>query len=509
LEDTWRDLRHAVRTLWNTPGFSVVAILVMALAIGANTSLFTVVRSVLMKPLPFRDPDRLIQLYEQSPNGLRAYSYVAGGMYAAWKAQAPSVEQMAIYGTDSINLSGDSGQLPEKIRYAECSWNLFATLGLNPEIGRFFVEAEDHPEAGGTVVITYGLWMRRYGGARAILGKTILLNSRPYTVIGVLPKWFSYPDTRTQLWAPIYHEMPPSAMQAVDDHNFFVVARLKPGATLAQALSEVDTAEKRVHMNHPTPSTGNAANARTLLDGLVHEFKAQLYVLLGATASVLLIACLNVANLLLARSTSRRKEFSIRSALGGSRWRLIRGQVTESVVLAMVAGALGLPLAWMGTHWLVLSRPDLARVDSIRVDGTIALFGLAIAAVSGMLAGLIPAVAFLREPLLTSLQESSRAHSAGSGTARMRKTLLVAEVAITVVLLTSAAAQELPASAFQRSWLRNAKCLDDAVFSTRCALQHSCEGSLVLRTIPSPASRDSRCQGRRHRHCDARSRVWR
>jgi putative ABC transport system permease protein len=166
LEDTWRDLRHAIRTLWNTPGFSVVAILVMAVAIGANTSLFTVVRSVLMKPLPFRDPDRLIQLYEQSPNGRRAYSYVAGGMYAAWKAQAPSVEQMAIYGTDSINLSGDSDQLPEKIRYAECSWNLFVTLGLNPEIGRFFVEAEDRPETGGTVVVTYSLWMRRYGGDR-------------------------------------------------------------------------------------------------------------------------------------------------------------------------------------------------------------------------------------------------------------------------------------------------------------------------------------------------------
>jgi hypothetical protein len=164
LEDIWRDLHYAVRTLLRTPGFTIAAVLIMALGIGANTALFTVVRSVLMKPLPFKDAGRLIQLYEKSPNGRRAYSYVAAGMYSAWKAQTPSVEQMAIYGTDSINLSGDGGQLPENIRYAQCSWNLFSMLGIEPELGRFFAKDEDSPDANGTAVLTHSLWMRRYGG---------------------------------------------------------------------------------------------------------------------------------------------------------------------------------------------------------------------------------------------------------------------------------------------------------------------------------------------------------
>src|SRR5450631_3605026 len=353
IEGVWRDLKYAARTLTRTPGFAVAAVLVMALGIGANSAIFTVVRSVLLKPLPFKDPGRLIQLYEVSPNGKRPYNYVAGGMYAAWKQQAPSVEQMAVYGTDSISLSGDGGPLPERVRYAECEWNLFPMLGVEPELGRWFGEADDRREAAGTVMLTHSLWMRRYAADRAILGKTILPDARPYTVVGVLPAWFNYPDSTIQLWAPIYHEKSPADMRQTNNHNYFVLARLKPGATLAQAHAEVDTAEKRVHMESPIPSVGNAASASTMLDGLVHDAKTQLYVLLGATTCVLLIACLNVANLLVARAASRRKETSIRAALGGSRLRLLREQVTESVTLAAAGGVLGLPLAWAGVRWLV------------------------------------------------------------------------------------------------------------------------------------------------------------
>jgi len=434
----WRDVRYAVRTLARTPGFTIAAVLVMAIGIGANTALFTVVRSVLLKPLPFREPDRLIQLYEQSPNGKREYSWVAGGMYAAWKQQAPSVEQMAVYGTDSISLSGDGGPLPERIRYAECSWNLFSMLGVAPALGRSFVEADDRPDAAGTLVLTYSLWQRRYAGDKAILGKKILLDARPYTVVGVLPAWFNYPDLSTQLWAPIYHEKSPQQMRQVDNHNFLVVARLRPGATMAQALSEVDTAEKRVHMANANPFVGNAASARTLLDGLVHDAKTQLYVLLGATSCVLLIACLNVANLLVARSASRRKETSIRAALGGSRWRLLREQVTESITLAVAGGVFGLPLAWAGVRWLIHARPDMARVSAVHMDAGSILFGLGIVAGSGVLAGLIPAASLLRSPLLEPLQESSRGSSAGYGRARLRRFLLAAEVGLTVVLLIGA-----------------------------------------------------------------------
>ena len=466
-DSLWRDLRYAVFTLARTPGFTIVALLIMAMGIGANTALFTIVRSVLLKPLPFKDPDRLIQLYEKSPTGSHPFNYVAPGMYAAWKEQSPSVEQMAIYGTDSINLSGDEGQLPEKIRYAECSWNLFPMLGIQPALGRFFLQAEDRRDAGGTVVLTHSLWMRRYAGSAAILGKTILLDAKPYTVIGVLPAWFNYPDTRTQLWAPMYHEKGPEEMQVVDNHNFFVIARLRPGATLAQALSEADTAEKRVHMQHPTPSTGTAANARTMLDGLVHDAKTQLYVLLAATSCVLLIACLNVANLLVARSAARRKETAIRAALGGSRWRLLREQVTESVVVAAAGGALGLPLAWLGAHWLVQSRTDLARAEAVHMDGVAILFGLGVIAVSGVLAGLVPATSFMRGPLLEPLQESSRMNSAGLGRTRLRQLLLVVEVALTVILLTSAG---LLLKSYQRLRSNDLGCTTRNVLTMRFSL---------------------------------------
>ncbi len=438
LEGVWRDLKYAVRTLSRTPGFTVAAVLVMALGIGANAALFTVVRSVLLKPLPFKDPDRLIQLYEVSPNGKRPYNYVAGGMYAAWKQQAPSVEQMAVYGTDSISLSGDGGPMAERIRYGESEWNLFSMLGVEPELGRGFVASDDRREAGGTVMLTHSLWMRRYAGDRGVLGKTILLDARPYTVVGVLPSWFNYPDQTIQLWAPIYHEKSSEEMRRVDNHNYFVLARLKPGATLAQALSEADTAEKRVHMETPKPGVGNAVSARTMLDGVVHDAKTQLYVLLCATSCVLLIGCLNVANLLVARSAARRKEISIRAALGGSRWRLLREQVSESMTLAAAGGLLGLPMAWAGVRWLVLVRPDMARVSAIHMDAVSVLFALGIMALCGALAGLIPAASLMRSPLLEPLQESSRTSSAGQGRARLRRVLLAAEVGLTVVLLIAA-----------------------------------------------------------------------
>ena len=469
-ETMLRDLRYAVRTLSRTPAFTVTAVLVMALGIGANVTLFTVVRSVLLKPLPFREPDRLIQLYEKSPDGRREYSYIAGGMYAAWKKAASNVEQMAIYGTDSINLSGSGGQLPEKLRYAKCSWDLLSMMGVVPEVGRLFVEADDRRAAPATVVLTHGLWMRRYAGDRGIVGKTILLDAKPYTVVGVLPAWFLYPDTQTQLWAPIYHEESSGMMEAVDNHNFFVIARLRRGATMAQALSQVDTAEKQVRAAHPTPSTASGASARTLLDGVVHDAKATLYTLMGATSCVLLIACLNVANLLVARSASRRKETSVRAALGGSRWRLLREQLTESAVLAGAGGALGMLFAWLGTRWLVEARPEMARANAIHMDGVVLLFGLGVVAGCGLLAGLIPSLSFLRGPLLEALQDSSRATSAGHGRVRLRRALLAAEVGLTVVLLTCAG---LLLKSYNHLRSTDLGCATQNVLTMRFALPHA------------------------------------
>jgi predicted permease len=249
-----------------------------------------------------------------------------------------------------------------------------------------------------------------------------------------------------------------------------VVARLRPGATLAQALSQVDTAEKQVHASHPTPSTANGASARTLLDGVVHDAKATLYTLMGATSCVLLIACLNVANLLVARSASRRKETSVRAALGGSRWRLLREQLTESTVLAMAGGGLGLLLAWFGTRWLVQARPEMARANAIHMDGVVLLFGVGIVAGCGLLAGLIPSLSFLRGPLLESLQDSSRATSAGHGRVRLRRALLAAEVGLTVVLLTCAG---LLLKSYNHLRSTDLGCATQNVMTMRFALPHT------------------------------------
>lgn len=245
------------------------------------------------------------------------------------------------------------------------------------------------------------------------------------------------------------------------------MARLQPGATLARALSEVDTATKRVHMDHPTPFTNSAANARSLLDGVVHDSKTQLYVLLGATLCVLLIGCVNVANLLVARSASRRKEIAVRASLGGSRWKLLRERMTESVVLALAAGALGLPLALLGVRWLVHSRPDVARIDSVHMDAGVVLFAVGMIVLSGMVAGVIPGAMSLRGPLLESLQESSRANSRGSSSARLRKTLLAVEVALTVILLVSAG---LLLKSYQRLRSRGIGCVTQNVLTMRLGL---------------------------------------
>ena len=482
LDDTGRDLKYAARTLARAPGFTIAAVLVMALGIGANTALFTVVRSVLLQPLPFNQPDRLIQLYEQSPNGKRLYSYVAGGMYAAWKQQAPSVEQMAVYGTDSISLSGDGGPLPERIRYAECEWNLFPMLGVNLELGRPFVQSDDRPDAPATVILTHSLWVRRYAGDKAILGKTILLDARPYTVVGVLPAWFSYPDQTTQLWAPIYHEKSPAEMRQIDNHNYFVIARLRPGATMAQALSEVDTAEKRVHNDSRNPFVGSAASARTLLDGLVHDAKTQLYVLLGATSCVLLIACLNVANLLVARSASRRKETSIRAALGGSRLRLLREQVAESLALSIAGGVLGLPLAWAGVRWLVQARPDIARASSIHIDlESISLrpgnHGLERHSRRTHSRSIAPAqpVARAAAGVLAHQQRRAGPRPPAQNSSR-------GEVGLTVVLLIGAG---LLLKSYQhlrstRPGMRPAERAHDAFLAAACAIRHRGEDSGIL-----------------------------
>lgn len=438
LEATIQNLRFALRTLRKSPGFTLIAVFVMALGIGATTALFTVVRSVLLKPLPFKDPERLIQLYEHSFDDKYPYNVVAGGVFAEWKKQNHGFSDLAIVGPDATryDLLGTDGQLPETVRGNECSWKLFPMLGVEPALGRGFTAADDRPSANGTVVLSWGLWKRRFSGDPSILNRTIRLNATTYTVIGVMPSWFAYPDQTVQLWTPLYHEESPALMQALDNHEFSVIGRLRAGVAEREATAELSVVTRRLHDQHlDTPFVSKAASSRPLLEAMVGDAKTALYVLQAATFCVLLIACLNVASLLVARGAARRRELAIRSALGGSRWRLLGEHLTESFVLSLAAGVFGLLIAYGLIQWFVTTRQDMNRVEAIHIDGVVATFGAGLIVFCAFFAGVASSLSIKSHQILSSLQESSRSHSPGEARVRLRKGLLSLEVGLTVLLL--------------------------------------------------------------------------
>jgi predicted permease len=439
VESVFRDLKCALRTLSRTPGFTLMAVLVMALGIGVNAALFTVVRSVLFKPLPYKDPGGLVTLYQHDPSAKDQDNYVAAGNFADWKKNSRSFESMAMVTPwAAYDFSEKGGSYPEKIDAAWCSWNMFSILGVPPAYGRFFNAQDDRPDADATVVLSWGFWKRRLGGSPSIVDRPIFLRGKPYTVIGIMPAGFDYPEIQDQVWTPAYHEGSVHLLQSRDDHEYKVIARLKSGKTMAQAVSELDGIQKRIKQEYPRLPVEPGVNGRPLLDDLVGDYKTPLYTLLAATTCVLLIACLSVANLLVARSAARRREVAIRTALGGSRWRSIREQLTESLLLACAGAGIGLGLAYVAIAWIRYVRQDIARVDSIRVDALALLFVTGVALASGLLAGIIPALGAGRDRTLEALQESSRSQSAGRSRAQLRKALLAIEVGLTVILLITA-----------------------------------------------------------------------
>ena len=438
LEQFMRDVRQSVRSLLRTPGFSLIATVVLALGIGANVALFTLVHSVLLTPFPFPQPDRLVRVYEADAQGRFKDNIVAGGDFAAWQAQSHSFEQMAIKKGAEYSLSGTRGQLPENVQAQMASWNLFPLLGVKAARGRLFSAADDRPQAEGTVVLTWGLWQRRYGGDPAVLGSTILLDAKPYAVIGVLPAWFAYPDARAQLWTALYHEKSAWLMARHEAHNFDVVGRLRPGVTMGMATAEISGIQAQIRRQFPDGPICDAANLRPLLDAEVHGVKQGFYALLAATACLLLIACLNIANLLVARGAARQKEMAIRTALGGTRGRLIRGQVIESIALSAAGGAMGLMLAYGALQWFVAARPDIPRLDAVHIDLTTVAFAAGVVLVCGLIAGLVPALSSSDRHLLKVLGESARLHGGSHGKVRLRRFLLSLEVGLTVVLLVGA-----------------------------------------------------------------------
>jgi putative ABC transport system permease protein len=437
LEAAVREVRYGFRTLGRTPGFATLAILVMALGIGANVALFTVVHSVLLKPLPYPKPEQLMMVYEHLGDSVQ--NPVAPGMYTAWKEQNRSFSSLALTGETDLNLAAAGGQLPEKLRGIGCTWNLFPTLGVQPALGRIFTATDDQPSANRTVLLSWSLWKRRFGSDPAIVNRTIQLNSLSYTVIGVMPEWFAFPDAATPLWTPIYRYEPEGSMTGLGDHEYQVIGRLKPGVRAAQGLSDLSAISHHLHDAHlDNPFVGNSASVLPLLDDMVGRTKRPLYVLLAATSCVLLIACLNVANLLVARGAARRKELAIRAALGGGRLRLLRERLMESFLLAAAGGAAGLLLAHGAVRLLVHARPEMSRVEAIHIDGVVAAFTVGLIPLCALFAGLVASLSSKDKQLLTALQDSAHGASTGNAGVRMRRVLLAAEVGLTVVLLIAA-----------------------------------------------------------------------
>jgi predicted permease len=442
VEDLLRDLKISIRTLFRSRGFSMIAVLVMALCIGAATSLFTVARSVLLRPLPFRDPARLVMIYEHfrdpsmNAQGFN-YNTVAPADYYDWRAQTHGFEDMAAWRYWQSNLTGEKGELPELVSARGGSWNLFPLLGVNAAIGRTFTESEDRPN-GSAVLLTWSLFERRFGGDASIVGRQIHLDGKPYTVVGVLPKWFAYPDAKVQLWLPYASGLPPEILNHHDIHFSRVVARLKPDVSLTSALSPIEPLQYQLHLQNLHAPVAEDVVSKTLIQDLAQDVKKPLGILLCAVACMLLIGCLNVANLMVARSAARQKEIAIRSALGARRITLIRVQLMESLLVSIAGGVAGVLLSLVATKWLATTWKDLPSAQNIHADGVVLAFACVLVFAAALLAGLLPAILSTGKSAVAALQASSRSTAGSRSRTVLRKTLLTVEIATTVVLLIAA-----------------------------------------------------------------------
>ncbi len=445
IDALWRDLRFAVRGLGRSPGFTAIAVVTLALGIGANTAIFSVVNAVLLRPLAYREPERLVSV--RSALEARGATNLPSSApeYLDYRREVPALQDIAAVWPININLTGHGD--PERIQAAGVSSNYFSVLGVAPALGREFTAEDDGGRIGYVTLISWDLWQRRFGGARDVVGKTVRLDDDPMTIIGVMPRGFRHPvesgASPMELWAPM--ELANTDSNFINFRGmrvFELFGRLTRGATIDQANRQFEVLRGRLAERYPDtylPSLGWRVEAAPLAERVVGDVRPALLVLLGAVGFVLLIGCVNVANLLLARATTRDREIAIRTALGGGRARLIRQLLTESLLLAVIGGALGLALAVWGTEALGrLAVEHLPRARDIGVDWNVLGFTAVMVLVTGIGFGLIPALQTTRPDLQSVLKDAGRGSSAGAPRARVRSALVVAEVAIALMLLAGA-----------------------------------------------------------------------
>jgi putative ABC transport system permease protein len=442
METIRQDLKYAARSLLKRRSFSLMVITTLALGIGANTAIFTIVNAVLLRPLPFDEPERLVVLYERNVIGDEQRQSVAPGNFLDWRQASTSFEHMTAQTTRTVTVTRDTpGAEAERVGMCVCSGNLFSTLRVSPVAGRSFRADEDRNGAPRAVVIAFELWQRQFGGAADAVGKSIRLDNEAYEVIGVAPRGFSYPNRAVEAWLPILTQIPPQQQIRHDLHYLRVIARLRDGISMEQAGAELDGIASRYKAAHPNEATGAGATVIPLHDDLVGETRRPLAVLSGAVLCVLLIACLNIANLMLTRAAARTREIGIRAALGASRGRIIRQLVTESVVLGLAGGAVGLMLALWVANVLVKRAPGVDAIlpsGQVPIDLPVFLFAFSIALGAGVAVGLFPAIRGSRADVTTDLKDGSRTSTASRGHGRLRDVLIAAEVALSLVLLTVA-----------------------------------------------------------------------
>ena len=446
-----RDLAYAVRMLAKSPGVTLAAILSLAIGIGANTSIFSIINALLLRPLPYRDADRLVILWNRSPGLNITEDWFSTAQYFDIKTGHHGFEQVAIAIGGNYNLTS-KGE-PERVGTIRVSSNLLPMLGQAAAVGRIFAPNEDSPGRPATAVLSYGMWLRHFGADPKMIGKSVTLNGVPYEVVGIMPRAFSLPrevlptlDGAEQADILLPLPMPLGAAQNRDHEDYNIMGKLRPGVSIAQAQAEMDTITARLRHDYPQtypPNGGLTFGIVPLLEQVVGDARPTLFVLLGAVGFVLVIACANVANLLLARAVARQKEIAIRTALGASRLRIVRQVLTESMLLSLSGGACGVLLAFWSLHWIHVFGPkSVPRINDIGIDRVALVFTFVLSVFSGAVFGLVPALRVSRFDLHATLKDSNRGTAGASAVwgrgHNMRRMLVISELALCVMLLIGA-----------------------------------------------------------------------